>query len=208
MFESKLCLWMLALAVSAWTAGCSDSSTESSDVKSIVMSRDVSFERLFRTGELQADAELWVISQLQHRNFEVRWKACVVLGNTSSRAAATALYLVARTDTDYKVRWASRYALSNMGVLGRRFLVYLLRSGDRDAFTIAAYAKVCGADLNRFSPGFEQASAFDTIFSLRWWDETGRVIFENEEFENPICTLPPTTGPAGRLEDFGLDPKN
>ena len=198
---------ILALTVPVWSTGCSDSSAELSTVKSIVMSRGVSFERLLGTGDLQTDSELWVISQLQHRDFEIRWKACMVLGNTSSKAAATTLYLVAKADPDHKVRWASRYALSNMGGLGRRFLVYLLRSGDRDRFTIAAYAKTCKADLRPFSPGLDFTVEFDTVYSLSWWDKKGRVILENEEFEDMICTSPPTTGPAVRIEDTPFWPK-
>lgn len=204
MHGNRSYFWMLTLAVIACGAGCSDSTTELSTVQSLVVSRDVVYAKLLETGDLRADAELWVIAQLQHRDFEIRWKACAVLGNTSSRAAATALYLVAKTDPDYKVKAFSRYALSNMGALGRRFLVYLLRSGSRDEFTIAAYAKSCKADLRPYlGPGVD-LSEFDTILSFVWWDKKGRVIFENEKFEDPICTSPPVSEPPAGLEDHGL----
>jgi len=203
MYRDRLCFWMLAVAVAVWSAGCSDSRTDLSTAKSIILAQTMYIERPLGTGELKPDAELWVIAQLQHLDSEVRWKACMVLGDTSSRAAATALYLVARTDPDHKTQFASRYGLSCMGALGRRFLVYLLRSGDRNPFTIAAYAKSCKADLLPYSgPGLDLTINFDPLSSPKWWDEKGRSIFENEKFEDPINVPPPSTGPPGRVEDY------
>ena len=173
-----------------------DAHTDLSTVKSIVLSRKMDLDSLLGTGELQPDAELWTISQLHNRDFNIRWRACCILGNTSSLAAATALCFVARTDRDYEVHASSTDSLARMGPLGRRFLVHLLRTGDRRPFTLVAYAKSCRADL-------ESLGGYHTGSGPAWWEEEGHVIFENESFEEPLFRSGTRTGTM-RLEDSEL----